>query len=74
MTLEEANKIIKSFQKTAPVNVHELADKLGLEVYTSGLVPKNVSGAIVKNKETNRYRIITNAKHPFVRQRFYYSP
>lgn len=70
LTLEEANKIIESFQETAPVNVHELANKLGLEVYTSSVVPKNVSGAIIENKETNRYRIITNAKHPFVRQRF----
>ena len=70
MTLEETNEVIRSLQKTAPVNVHKLAEKLELEVYTTTLFPKNVSGAIIKNKETNRYRIITNEKQSSVRQRF----
>ena len=70
ISLKEANKIIQEFQKTSPVDIYGLAERLGLKIYETGMYPQNISGAIIKNPKDETYKIVINNKHSGFRQRF----
>ena len=70
MNIEETNKIIRSFQETAPVDVYGLAEKLGLQVFQTSMYSRDVSGSIVRDPKDGSYKIITNSHHPLPRRRF----
>lgn len=68
-TKEEIEEIIQSFQEEAPIKVFDLARALGLEVYRTSKLPKDVSGCIHK-EENGSYVIFTNKNHHINRRRF----
>lgn len=67
-----AKSVIREFQKSAPINVVSLAERLGLNVWEEEM-PDDISGKIIKdfvNGGSAHYSIIVNEKHALVRQRF----
>jgi predicted transcriptional regulator len=67
-----AKSVIREFQKSAPVNVVSLAERLGLHVWVEEM-PDDISGKIIKdtvNGGSAGYSVIVNEKHVLVRQRF----
>ncbi len=67
-----AKSVIREFQKSAPVNVVSLAEKLGLSVWEEEM-SDDISGKIIKdpvNGGSAGYSVIVNEKHALVRQRF----
>lgn len=69
MTRKAAQLItIRQHQDAAPVNVHEIAKALGLDVYSDRTMPDAVSGLLTKDEDG--YYIVVNAKHHPNRQRF----
>lgn len=66
-----AVEVISRFQKTAPVNVHDIAAAFGIEVRSDLALPDDISGKIERvGLFRDRYRITTNGKHSSTRQRF----
>ena len=64
--------IIKEYQKSCPVKIISLANKLGITVYRANM-SKNISGAIFgKNLgyDNEKYLIYVNGSHHINRQRF----
>ena len=50
----------KYWDSTAPVDPVAIANKVGIKVYTSSNMPKELSGVIQKDKQSNQLRIIVN--------------
>ncbi len=67
MTKEE-EKIIRRFQKKAPIRIFSLTRALGLEIYKHEF-PDNISGCI-EREDDGSYVIFTNEYHSLNRRRF----
>jgi Zn-dependent peptidase ImmA (M78 family) len=66
-------EILRKHQVSAPVPVVAMAKEMGLKVWKSETLPKNVSGKLVKNKDyagTSGYAIVVNATDVVERRRF----
>ena len=66
---ELAVDIIDRFQRSYPVDLHGMADALGIRIIAKNL-PDNVSGKIEQDWPFNDYVITVNSKHSRTRQRF----
>lgn len=65
-------KLIKQFQREAPVDVIGIANAYGINVWRDDL-PDGVSGKILRDPDnggTSGYSIVVNDSEPAVRQRF----
>jgi hypothetical protein len=73
MERAKADEIVRRHQRAAPVRVMEIAVELGLAVWRSPGLGKNVSGKLFRDAEhggPSGYSILVNAAEPYVRQRF----
>jgi hypothetical protein len=74
MTLEiKELEIIKRFQKSAPVDVGQIAEALGLGLWESSNLSDGVSGKLMRdpaNGGKSGYSIIVNSADAHVRKRF----
>ena len=73
MLLRDQQKIIEGLQNSAPVKVVAIAHALGLKVYETPSMDKNISGMIKKDAKIggdSGYAIYVNAGHAEVRRRF----
>jgi predicted transcriptional regulator len=69
----EADRIIAAHQKVAPVQTVEIAEALGIKVYTVKDWPDNLSAMIRKDEERggeSGYAIYVNGVHARARRRF----
>lgn len=65
--------IIRRFQSAAPVDVSALAKALGVNVWESDALPREVSGQIIRdplNGGTEGYSILVRSTDSYVRRRF----
>ena len=65
----ENKKIIKKYTNTAPVEVEEICNQIGLYIKREDL-DWDISGKITKIQNTERYCISVNSLHVLTRQRF----
>lgn len=66
-------RLIHKFQQSAPVQVVQLAEAMGIKVWEFNHLPENISGKLFKdatNGGSSGYSIGVNAKEAFVRKRF----
>lgn len=74
MLLQDQMKIVRDHQKTAPVQVVNLANALGLPVYEAGGWTGDISGMIVKDdgqyNADSGYAVFVNKDHGPTRKRF----
>ena len=74
MILEpETRKLLRRLQPSAPVNVTGIARFLGLNVWESSELPKDVAGKLMVDKTNGGvrgYSVIVRAQDPLVRKRF----
>ena len=72
MTAEQM-QLIRDCQHAAPVDITELATRLGLTVYNDPGLPAGVSGMISRdhlNESPSGFTITVNANEPYLRRRF----
>lgn len=69
MNSVEIDNLVQEYQKTAPVDVFNLARAMGIQVKRSPHLGDDIAGLIRKDR-SGSYRIVTNASHPIVRRRF----
>lgn len=60
----------KTSQTDYYADVLDIANKLGLEVYSANFEDNNISGFIEINEDTNEKKIVINASQPQARRRF----
>lgn len=65
--------VISRFLNTAPVEITEMAEALGLAVWDDEELPLGISGKLIQDRENGGpegYSIIVRASDPYVRRRF----
>ena len=66
-----AKQVLDTYwNSTVPVDPVAIANKVGIKVYTASNMPKELSGIIQKDKQSNKVIIIVNGSHNEHRQRF----
>lgn len=73
MITPEQNSIIERFQQSAPVDVTQLAEALGLHVWEDDTLPEGISGKLFQDPVKGGlagYSITVRASDAYVRKRF----
>lgn len=69
----EGHPIVSRFLHSAPVEITEMAEALGLSVWEDEELPAGVSGKLLRDEENGGaegYSIVVRASDPYVRRRF----
>lgn len=73
MNYAEALEKIEPYQKTAPVDIIQIAERFGLKVWESNDLPPGISGKLFhdeRNGGVSGYSILVNRAESSVRRRF----